>query len=105
MAGKSRPHATEQPELTREEKARRNRCLEEAWRIRAYIPKLRAREEALEHELKELKSLIADELRAFDDLVFEFDSTPEQISRRDEEREANRPTPTEHTHEQEVAHA
>ena len=80
--------APQPSDLTREEKARRNAAIEQAWRIRSYMPTLRAREEALEHELKELKSLIADELRAFDDLVFESDSTPEQIARRDRERAA-----------------
>jgi len=38
--------------------------------------------------LGELKKLIADELRAFDDLAFESDSTPEQVARRDRERAA-----------------
>lgn len=75
-------------DLSREEKARRNAALEQAGRIRAYLPKLRAREEALEHELNEIKKLIKDELRAFDDLAFEFDSTPEQAARRDRERAA-----------------
>ncbi len=76
------------PDISPEEKQRRNAAIEQAWRIRSYMPTLRAREETLEHELKELKSLIADELRAFDDLVFESDSTPEQIARRDQERAA-----------------
>lgn len=80
--------APKPPDLTPEEKARRNACIEQAWRIRSYLPKLRAREEILEQELKELKSLIADELRAFDDLVFESDATPKQVARRDEERAA-----------------
>lgn len=69
MSGK--PHASTVPELSREEKARRNAALEQAWRIRAYLPKLRAREEALEHELGELKVLIRDELRAFEELSYE----------------------------------
>lgn len=86
MTGKPKPR--EIPDLTREEKARRNAALEQAGRIRAYLPKLRAREEALEHELNEIKKLIKDELRAFDDLAFEFDSTPEQAARRDRERAA-----------------
>ncbi len=86
MGAKPKPRTT--PDLTTEEKARRDRCLEQAWRVRAYLPTLRAREQALELELKELKKLIADELRAFDDLVMEFDSTPEQITRRDAERAA-----------------
>lgn len=81
MTGKPRPRET--PEVSPEEKARRNAALEQAGRIRAYLPKLRAREEALRHELAELTTLIADELRAFDDLVSEFDSTPEQGARRD----------------------
>ena len=82
--GGAKPRA----DITPEEKARRDAAIEQAWRIRAYLPKLRAREEALEQELKELKSLIADELRAFDDLVFESDSTLGQIERRDRERAA-----------------
>lgn len=86
MSGKPRTSAV--PDITPEEKARRNAALEQAWRIRAYLPKLRAREEALEQELKEIKTLIADELRAFDDLVFESDSMPEQIARRDRKRAA-----------------
>ncbi len=86
MTATAKPGAA--PNTSREERARRNAALEQAWRIRAYLPKLRAREETLELELKEIKTLIADELRAFDDLAFEFDSTPEQIARRDAERAA-----------------
>ncbi len=86
MAGKSR--ASTAPDLSPEERRRRNAAIEQAWRIRSYMPTLRAREETLEHELRELKSLIADELRAFDNLMFESDSTPEQIARRDRERAA-----------------
>ncbi len=86
MAATAKPGAA--PDLDPEEKARRNAALEQAWRIRAYLPKLRAREEALEHELGEIKALIRDELRAFDDLAFEFDSTPEQTARRDAQRAA-----------------
>lgn len=86
MSGRPKPRTV--PDLTPEEKARRNAALEQCWRIRAYLPTLRAREEALEHDLGELKKLIKDELRAFDDLAFEFDSTPEQIARRDAERAA-----------------
>jgi len=86
VTGKPKPRTI--PDLTREEKARRNAALEQAGRIRAYLPKLRAREEALRHELTELTTLIADELRAFEDLTFEFDSTPEQVARRDRERAA-----------------
>lgn len=87
MSGKTRA-SNGRPIISPEEKVRRNASIEQAWRIRSYLPKLRAREEALEQELKELKSLIADELRAFDDLVMESDSTPEQIARRDQERAA-----------------
>jgi hypothetical protein len=86
VTGKANPRSV--PDLTREEKRRRNAALEQAGRIRAYLPKLRAREEALRHELTELTTLIADELRAFEDLTFEFDSTPEQVARRDRERAA-----------------
>jgi hypothetical protein len=86
MVATAKPGAA--PDISPEEKARRNAALEQAWRIRAYLPKLRAREEALELELAEIKKLIKDELRAFDDLAFEFDSTPEQIARRDAERAA-----------------
>ena len=69
MAGKPKPRGI--PDLSLEETARRNRALEQAWRIRAYLPKLRAREEALEHELGEIKALIRDELRAFEELSYE----------------------------------
>jgi len=86
MVAKPRPQ--DPTDMTPEEKARRNACIEQAWRIRAYLPRLRAREETLEQELKEIKTLIADELRAFDGLVFESDSTLEQIARREVERAA-----------------
>lgn len=62
--------------------------LMQAGRIRAYLPRLRAREEDLRHELTELTRLISDELRAYQDLVGEPDSTPEQVARRDAERAA-----------------
>jgi hypothetical protein len=86
MVAKPQPRTT--PDISPEEKARRNAALEQAWRVRAYLPKLRAREEALEHELREIKALVRDEQRAFDDLAWEFDSTPAQIARRDRERAA-----------------
>ena len=69
MSAKPQPRTI--PDISREEKARRNAALEQAWRIRAYLPKLRAREEALEHELGEIKALIRDELRAFEELSYE----------------------------------
>ncbi len=82
MTGKANPRTVP------EEKERRNRAVEQAGRIRAYLPKLRAREEALRQKMTELTTLIADELRAYQDLVGEPDSTPEQIARRDAERAA-----------------
>lgn len=75
MSGK--PHASTVPELSRVEKARRNACKDQAGRIRAYMPKLRAQEEALETELGEVRKLIADELRAYDELMAEAEATPE----------------------------
>jgi hypothetical protein len=57
--------------ISPEEKARRRKALEQAWRVRAYLPKLRAREEALAIELEQTRELIRDELRAFDELAYE----------------------------------
>ena len=46
------------------------------------MPKLRAQEEVLETELGEVRKLIADELRAYDALLWESTVTPEEIARR-----------------------
>lgn len=58
------------------EKARRRRCLEQAGRIRAYLPTLRMREETLVMEIREVQKLIADELKAYDDLLAEANAPP-----------------------------
>jgi hypothetical protein len=54
--------------------------LEQAGRIRAYLPTLRAHEEALVREIEETRNLIRDELRAYRDLMGEPDSTPERAA-------------------------
>jgi len=68
--------------LSAEEKARRNVCKEQAGRIRAYLPTLRAQEVELEGRLGEVRKLIADELRAYDMLMLESEATPEEVARR-----------------------
>ncbi len=73
---------------TAAEKARRNACRDQAGRIRAYLPTLRAQEEDLEQQLGAVRRLIADELRAYDMLLWEATATAEQIKARDEERAA-----------------
>lgn len=74
------------PDLSPEEKDRRNAAIEQAGHIRAYLPQAPRPRGSIGQGLEEIKGLIADELRAFDDFVFESDSTLEQIARRDRER-------------------
>lgn len=85
---KKAPSKAASANLTTEEKARRNACKDQAARIRAYLPTLRSQEMELEGRLRAIRILIADELRAYDMLLWEATATPEQIEARDEERAA-----------------
>ena len=70
--------STKVPDIGPQERERRYACLAQAGRIRGYLPTLRAREEALVRELAEVQDLIRDELKAYDELMAEANSTPEK---------------------------
>ncbi len=86
MAGSAKPGTA--PDLSPEEKARRNAAIEQAWRIKMYLPLLERRVLDLEAELRETRQLIEDERSAHADLVWESTVSPERIIQRDEERAA-----------------
>lgn len=75
-------------DITPEEQARRNACLDQYWRVRDYQPVLERRVAALERELEETRAHLKAEYRAADDLLWESTVTPEQIAARDRERAA-----------------
>ncbi len=73
---------------SREELDRRTECFNQARRIRAYLPVLKARAEALERELAELYELIADEEITASGLEWEGSHTTYEVKVRREKRKA-----------------
>ena len=84
MSGKARTENAS--DINREERARRDACMAQYWRVRDYQPVLERRVAALECELEATREHLKAEYRAADDLLWESTVTPEQIQRRDQER-------------------